>query len=291
MRYGFIASYRRRFSVSAMCRVLGVSRSGYYAWRERAPSNRSRANAELVRAIRRVHARSSETYGSPRVHRALCAGGLMCGRNRVARLMRVTDIRAKQVKHYRRNSYRSSGLPAAPNLLGRHFGVDSPNRVWVSDITYIATRSGWGYLAVVLDLYSRRVVGWSFRSSMGDQLTLEALRRAYVCRQPSAGLLHHSDQGVQYTSVAYQARLASQGMEVSMSRRGNCWDNAVAESFFHTLKTELVNWKRYKTHEEAATDLCEYIEAWYNKERLHSSLGYRSPADYEAQEIAVNNVY
>ena len=162
MRYRFVASHRRQYSVSALCRALRVSRSGYYAWRERDPSNRSRANAELVSAIRLVHARSSGTYGSPRVHQALCAGGLMCSRNRVARLMRATDIRAKQVKRYRR-SYTSSGLPAAPNVLGRHFEVDSPNRVWVSDITYIATRSGWGYLAVVLDLYSRRE-SWAGRS-------------------------------------------------------------------------------------------------------------------------------
>lgn len=286
MRCRFIWRARREYPVSLLCRVLGVSRSGYYAWCRRPVSRRAQANRRLLVAIRVAHAASRGTYGSPRIHAELCAQGEPCGRHRVARLMRQHGIRAKQARRFRVTTDSAHGRPVAPNLLARRFDAPGINRRWVTDLTYIPTHEGWLYVAVVLDLYSRRVVGWAMQPRMSQELVLAALRMAVEQRRPPEGLVHHSDQGGQYAGPAYQAWLARHGIRPSMSRRGDCWDNAVAESFFKTLKTELVYHRTYRTRAEASADLFDYIERFYNRRRRHSYLGYRSPADYEVQHVA-----
>jgi transposase InsO family protein len=269
-----------------MCRVLRVSRSGYYAWRKRPPSIRSIRNAVLLEKIKAVHKKSRKTYGSPRVHKKLVAEGERCGRGRVAWLMSANGIRAKQKRKFVATTDSKHDLPVADNILGREFQVDEPNKVWASDITYIPTDEGWLYLAGVLDLCSRTAVGWSMSESLEKELVLDALDMAYRRRRPEASLIHHSDRGSQYASNAYRQLLEGYGMKMSMSRKGDCWDNAVMESFFGTLKKELAHHRRYRTRAEARKDIFEFIEVFYNRERLHSSLGYLSPLDYESQ-IAV----
>jgi transposase InsO family protein len=281
VKYQAIKDHARRFSVSLMCRVLQVSAAGYYDWLKRVESARSRHNRRLLVAIRACHARSHRNYGSPRITRELRADGERCSENRVARLMRVHGVRAKRVKKWRATTQSAHGLPVAPNTLKRRFEVDAPNRVWASDISYIWTEEGWLYLAVVMDLYSRAVIGWSIRSHMTAELAIEALQMALLRRKPKPGLLHHSDRGVQYAAADYQRVLAEHGIECSMSRKGNCWDNACVESFFSTLKVERVYHQRYRTREQARQDVFEWIELIYNRQRLHSSLGYRSPAQFE----------
>ena len=269
-----------------VCRVLGVSRSGYYAWRRRPVSSRSIRNQELLEKIKDVHKKSKETYGSPRVHKQLLADGELCGRGRVERLMSANGICGKQRRKFVVTTDSKHDLPVAENILDREFSVEEPNKVWLSDITYIPTDEGWLYLAGVLDLCSRTAVGWSMSDSLEKELVMDALKMAYGRRQPGVGLIHHSDRGSQYASEAYRALLNDYGMTMSMSRKGNCWDNAVMESFFGTLKRELVHHRRYRTRAEARKDIFEFIEVFYNRERLHSSLGYMSPLDYEKQ-IAV----
>lgn len=284
MRYTFIEGHRAQFKVVTMCRVLAVSKAGYYAWRGRPQSAREAANAQLVVAIREIHSESARTYGSPRMHRELEAQGHRCSENRVARVMRAEGVRAKQRRRFRITTDSTHAAPIAPNTLARQFAVDKiggPNQVWTSDITYVATREGWLYLAIVLDLRSRRVVGWAMRHTLEWELARDALTMALSHRQPEAGLLHHSDRGVQYACDAYRALLADHAIRCSMSRRGNCWDNAVAESFFATLKTELVLDADWATREEARGALFRYIEMWYNRRRRHSSLGYVSPLEFE----------
>lgn len=286
MRYAFIAAHAIRFSVVLMCRVLKVSRSGYYAWRGRPASNRDVENRGLLESIKSVFKKSRKTYGSPRVHRQLVSDGQVCSLGRIERLMSANGIRAKQRRKFVATTDSKHDLPVADNVLGRDFSVDEPNRVWTSDITYIPTDEGWLYLAGVLDLCSRTAVGWSMSDSLERHLVMDALEMAYRRRQPGKGLIHHSDRGSQYASDDYRNLLANYGMQMSMSRKGDCWDNAPMESFFGTLKKELVHHRRYRTREEARRDIFDYIEVFYNRERLHSSLGYVSPAHYE-QLIAV----
>jgi putative transposase len=281
MKYAFMAEHKQEFSMKRMCRVLRVSRSGYYAWEKRPPSTCSEANESLLVEIRRVYLKSHKTYGSPRIHAYLRRKGVFCGRNRVARLMRRHQIVAKRSLRRRREACSPGPIAwKAPNLLNREFSADEPNQKWVSDITYIDTAEGWLYLASILDLHSRRVVGWAMSDKMDAALVNQALQMALINRQPSAGFLHHSDRGSQYTSEEYQRQLAALECQVSMSRPGNCYDNAVMESFFATLKVECAT-SRFTSKAEARTVLFEYIEGWYNRQRLHSSLDYLSPVEYE----------
>lgn len=284
MRFAFIEGHTREYHITTMCRVLVVSKAGYYAWGHRRPSPRAVVDAQLTAAIRVVHRTSRGTYGSPRVHAELRAQGQRHGAKRIARLMRADGVRARARRRRRVPAESRSLQPAAPNLLARQFAVaqvDGPNRVWVGDITYLATRAGWLYLAVILDLASRRVIGWAMRHTLEGTLTGDALIMALARRCPGPGVLHHTDRGSQYAAADYRALLAAHGMDCSMSRVGDCWDNAVAESFFATLKRELADDADWLTRDAARTAVFEYIEVWYNQQRRHSSLGYRSPATYE----------
>jgi len=273
-----------------MCRVLQVSKAGYYAWVQRPQSARGVEDEALVQRIRTVHAASRSTYGSPRVHAELVAQGEQSSVHRVARLMRGAGVRARTPRRFRVTTESAHTHPIAPNVLDRQFAVEAVpalNTVWVGDMTYLATREGWLYLAIVLDLASRRVVGWAMRHTLEGALTRDALEMALAGRQPGAGVLHHTDRGSQYAAGAYQALLAAQAMTCSMSRVGNCWDNAVAESFFATLKRELADHADWATRDLARTAVFEYIEVWYNRQRRHSSLGYLSPAAYELQQTSL----
>lgn len=281
MKYACIRQHEGAFAVVLMCRVLAVSRAGYYAWRRRPPSARAQQDTELRIRIRAIHAASDRRYGRPRIHRALREQAVACSGKRVGRLMRLEGLRGKRARRYRVTT-QADGTPPAPNHLGRQFAVPRPNQVWASDVTAWATQAGWLFVAVVLDLASRRVVGWAAGRSMGQELTLAALRAALRARRPPPGLLHHSDRGMHYTATSYQRFLAAHGVRCSMSRRGDCWDNAVVESFFATLKTELVVGVTWKNHAEALAALRVYLQ-WYNGRRLHSTLNYQSPAMYEAR--------
>jgi len=282
MKFRAIAEHVRRFPLRLMCRVLQVSAAGYYAWARRPESTRSQSNCKLTEQIRGLHRQSRHTYGSPRITRELREAGEVVGENRVARLMRLEGIRAKTVKKWKATTDSRHKLPVAANTLNRQFTVQKPNRVWAGDLTYIWTEEGWLYLAILLDLYSRAVIGWAMGSRLTADLATDALTMALWKRKPTEGLLHHSDRGVQYASGDYQALLTAAGIECSMSRKGNCWDNACIESFFGTLKKELVHHRRYATREEARQDIFEWIEVFYNRQRRHSTLGYRSPAEFEA---------
>ncbi len=274
---------KANFSIDLMCDLLEVSRSGYYAWKNRKPSDRAKENATLEAEIEAIHKQSRQTYGSPRVHAELRARGLEVGRNRVARLMQENGICGRQRRKFKKTTDSNHDFPIAPNILDRDFTTDAPDKAWVADITYIWTAAGWLYLAVVLDLFSRRVVGWSMADHMKTELVLDALRRALGHRAPSGdGLMFHSDRGSQYASGDYRKALDVAGISCSMSRRGNCWDNAVAESFFSTLKMELIyNNEFFLTYESAQTDIAEWIEVFYNRQRRHSTIDYVSPVDFE----------
>jgi putative transposase len=265
-----------------MCKVLEVSTQGFYAWLKRSPSGRQRANVALAVTIKELHIRSRRRYGSPRVQRALQVRGQRVGRNRIARLMREQGLRARPKRRFRRTTDSNHQHPVAPNVLDRNFTAAAPDQVWVTDITYVWTHEGWLYLAAILDLFSRRVVGWAMSNSLERQIALDALSMALQGRNPAPGLVHHSDRGCQYASGDYRRILKDRGIVCSMSRKGDCWDNAVAESFFATLKTELVYECNFATRAEATTAIFEFIEVFYNRERFHSSLGYLTPAGYEA---------
>jgi transposase InsO family protein len=267
-----------------MCHALGVSVSGYYAAQHRPPSARQATEARLRVEIRAEHAKSRRRYGAPRVHRELRAQGTHVAKKRVARLMREEGLVARPKRRFVRTTDATHAYPLAPNVLARHFAVETRlNQVWVSDLTYVPTRAGWLYLAVVLDLASRRVIGWAMRASLHEALTLNALQMALAQRRPAAGLLHHSDRGVHYASGTYRAILAAHAVTSSMSRPRDCWDNAVAESFFATLEHELLAVNDFPTHEAARRAIFEFIEVWYNRQRRHSSLDYLSPVQYEEQ--------
>ena len=283
MRYRAIQEHDRRVPIRLMCRALAVSPAGYYAWRARPESVRAAANRALVAKIRVIHRESRETYGSPSIWDALLKQGHGVGEHRIARLMRQEGIRAKTVKKWRATTQSNHRLPVAENTLNRQFTVEHPNRVWAGDITYVWTTEGWLYLAVVLDLYSRLVIGWAMSQRLTVELAEQALTMALANRNPLAGLLHHSDRGSQYAATRYQLLLTTHGITTSMSRRGNCWDNACVESFFGTLKRELVYHRHYATREDAKQDIFEYIEVFYNRKRRHSTLGHHSPAEYEAR--------
>ena len=270
-----------------MCRALQVSTSGYYDWRRRPPAS-NEADEELLVEIKSIFAESKGRYGSPRIHRKLRQNGTRCGQKRVARLMRENSLRARRRRRYKATTDSRHTLPVAENVLDRQFEAEVPNARWAADITYIWTRQGWLYLAVVIDLFSRRVVGWSMQETMERSLVIAALEMALRARDPSPGLLLHSDRGSQYASGDYQALLERAGCACSMSRRGNCWDNAPVESFFSTLKMELVHERDYETPQQARSEIFEFIEVWYNRQRLHSSLGYRSPVDYETMQAALD---
>ena len=268
--------------MTVMCNVLDVSRSGYYAWRKAEPSARSEENKRLTAKIVEVHEDSRRSYGSPRVHAELVAQGFEVGRNRIARLMRDEGIVGRRKPRFRKTTDSNHKLPVAGNVLDRQFATDEPDRAWVADITYVWTQQGWLYLAVIIDLFARRVVGWSMADHMRTELVLDALTAALGSRLPSpTGLVFHSDRGSQYASGDYQKALAAAGVTCSMSRRGNCWDNAVAESFFSTLKTELVHNVIFLTRESAQNAIAEWIEMFYNGKRRHSSLGYATPLEAE----------
>jgi transposase InsO family protein len=282
VKYQFIADHREEFEITVMCRVLAVSRSGYYAWCKRPTSARKMADQALSQQIKEIHQQSRQTYGSPRIRAELAAQGVRCGRKRVARLMRQAALCAKhrcKVKVTTTDS--AHPYPVAPNLLEQDFSASRPNEKWSGDITYIPTAQGWLYLAVILDLYSRRIVGWAMSDSLERHLVIAALYMAIQRRQPPPGLLHHSDRGSQYASDDYQAVLTQAQMQCSMSRAGNCYDNAPIESFFGSLKTELVHHSHYQTKAEAKTDIFEYIEVFYNRIRRHSALAYQSPVNFE----------
>jgi len=281
VRFLFIRAEKASYPVTVMCRVLEVTRSGYYAFEKRSPSERAKANAQLLVKIRTVHERGRRKYGSPRVHEKLTAQGEHVGRHRVARLMSENGIQARRTRRFCRTTDSRHGLPVAENILDRRFAVEAPDRAWVTDITYVPTGEGWLYVAVVLDLFSRRVVGMAMSELIDRQLVLDALGEAMRLRRPGLGLLHHSDRGSQYASIEYQAALRDHGALCSMSRRGNCWDNAVAESFFSTLKIELVYDEHFATRAQARWAIQDYVERFYNVERLHSALGYVSPIEYE----------
>jgi transposase InsO family protein len=271
-----------------MCRVLEVSPTGYYAWRTRAPSARAIADERLLLNIRLFHRASDETYGAPRILRDLREDGQRVGQKRVARLMRQDGLAGRRRTRGVRTTDSTHAQPVAPNVLARRFdvnGIQVVNRVWVADITYVPTSEGFLYLAVVLDLASRRVVGWAMDTTLEADLALAALRMALIERRPEPGLVHHSDRGVQYACTAYQTRLAEYGIEASMSRKGNCWDNAVAESFFATLELELIARHRWATRVEARQAIFRYIAAWYNTRRRHSTLAYYSPMRYEREVL------
>jgi transposase InsO family protein len=281
MKFQLIADHREEFPVIRMCEALEVSKSGYYAWRGRPASEREMANRELTTKIRTAFEESGETYGSPRIYQVMRKMGLMCSKNRVARLMRVEGLRAIQNRRRWATTKRNKSHRAAPNRLKRDFSTERPNQKWLSDITYIPTLEGWLYLAAVLDLFSRRIVGWAMSKRMTSELTLTALRMAIRQCRPEPGLIHHSDQGSQYTDGGYQDVLRAHQMLPSMNGVGAWYDNAPMESFFGTLKSELVHHRVYRTRNEARTDVFYYIEGFYNRRRLHSSLDYVSPEAYE----------
>lgn len=281
MIWAFIGEHEGEFEVQIMCRVLNVSVSGYYAWRKRPPSRRALENAALVEQIRAVHQQSRQTYGCRRVTAALRGQGVVCNHKRVARLMRATGIRGCERRKRRPVTTQSAhDQPIAANLLARDFSASAPNQKWLSDISYIDTEEGWLYLAGIEDVFSRKIVGWAMDERLETTLVEAALRMALIQRQPEAGLLHHSDRGSQYASDAYRALLAQHTIQVSMSRTGNCYDNAMKESFWATLKTECAT-QPFATRAQARSTLFEYIEVFYNRQRLHSALGYQSPEQFE----------
>ena len=281
MKFGFIQTEKAVYPVRVLCRTLLVSASGFYAWCRRGLSRRAQEDAALKVEIRAAHTASGKRYGSPRIHEDLKADGQRVGRKRVARLMQEEGIEGQRKRRFRVTTDSRHSLPVAANQLNRNFTASAPNKIWVTDITYIWTREGWLYLAAILDLFSRRVVGWSMDSYLDRTLALDALAMALKTRRPEPGLLHHSDRGVQYASADYQSQLRERGMVCSMSRKGDCWDNAVAESFFSTLKAELVHGSDYVSRSQARASVFEYIEVFYNGRRRHSALGYVSPVEHE----------
>jgi putative transposase len=285
VRFAWIQSHRDGWPIEVICQVLKVTRSGYYAWLRHGPVRPSgQRAARLLERIQQVHESSRCTYGSPRVTAELKASGVKVCRNTVARRMREAGIRPRPRRRFVPMTTDSNhGYPVAPNRLERDFAAKAPNRKWVCDFTYLWTDQGWLYLATVMDLFSRKIVGWSMQDHMRTDLVSQALQMALKTRRPPRGLLHHSDRGVQYASENYQHLMAQHGLQCSMSRTGDCYDNAVAESFFATLKRELVNAKRYASIEEAKRSLFEWIEVFYNRQRRHSALGYVSPETFEAQ--------
>lgn len=281
MRYQFIREHAAQFPINRLCAALQVTRSGYYAWLTRPVSARAQEDTRLLEKMTAIHHKSRQTYGHRRIHADLRQDGETCGTGRVARLMRQHKLVVRLHRKHRTTTDSAHQAPVAPNLLDRQFAVTAPDQVWVSDITYIPTWEGWLYLATVMDLGTRQIVGWSMGTTLDRSLAINALADAVQRRRPSPGLIHHSDRGSQYASRDYQQVLTDHGLVASMSRKGNCWDNAPMESFFHSLKTERVYGTVYRTRAQARREIFEYIEVWYNRQRLHSALGYLTPVQYE----------
>lgn len=279
-------SAEQDYSVEFMCEIFEVSRSGYYAWRGRDNREREAKDLKLLRAIEDVHNSSRKNYGSPRIFAQLKGMGHNVGKTKVERTMKKHGIRAKTKRKFRVTTDSNHKLPVAPNLLDRNFSPEKPNQVWASDITYVWTRQGWLFLAVIVDLFSRQVVGWSLDKTMTKELVCSALRQAYFRRRPGTGLLFHSDRGSQYCSREFRKQLKEYRMLQSQSRRANCWDNACVESFFHTLKTEMIYHEDFQTRDQAQRAIFEWVEVFYNRERLHSTLGYMSPVAFEVVACA-----
>jgi transposase InsO family protein len=288
-RFRFIAAEKANSSVVRLCRALGVSTSGFYDWQHHQPSARARTDAVLIDHIREVHATSHCTYGAPRIHADLRATGTLVGKKRVARLMRTAGLAGRCPKRFRRTTIHAT-TPGAqpPDLVRRDFRPIGPNRVWVADITYVRTWEGWLYLAVILDAFSRRVVGWALADHLRTELAIDALQMALISRRPAPGLIHHSDRGGQYLSAAYIGQLATHGARSSVGWPGTCFDNAAAESFFATLKTELLHRAVWPTRQHARTAIFHYVEGFYNRLRRHSTLNYQSPDAFEADYLAAN---
>jgi len=296
MKYQFMQQHITEFSLERMSHVFGVSRSGYYRFVKAGLSFRDRKNMSLINKIKEIYESSRRTYGSPRIHAALVQQGETVSRKRVARLMSQIGLEAKMKKRFKVTTQTNPKAEPAPNLLAQDFTAKVPNQRWVTDITYVATGEGWLYVAAVLDLFSRRIVGLAMGERMTVDLVINCLDQAVTHRQPNEGLLHHSDKGSQYTSKDFRGQLSAYGMDVSMSGTGNCYDNAAMESFFHTLKTEHIYFEQYATREEAKQSIFEYVEVFYNRQRLHSTLGYCSPTEYEnkwyqQQEVSLLNVH
>jgi putative transposase len=289
MKFAFIAQ-EVAFSVKAMCRVLGVTRSGFYAWKKRPKPAREKSDAQLAATVASVHERSRKAYGSPRVHAELKARGVCIGRKRIERLMRENGLQGRRRRRFKRTTDSKHSGPIARNLLARDFRVSEPNRVWVTDVTAIATGEGWLFLAAIIDLYSRRVVGWATSPNNDTALALDALQGALSARKPPPGLVHHSDRGSPYASDGYRAKLRAHRVRRSMSRKGDCWDNAVAESFFATLRAELVDHASYPTQHVASTSIGDYIDNFYNVERRHSYLDYLNPIEFELRSLVQQSV-
>jgi putative transposase len=288
--FELIDAEKANHPISLLCRVLTASRSGYYAWKDRPLSKRAREDASLTEKIKEIHNRSRQIYGYPRVHAELRALGVRCGRKRVARLMRKAGIQGCRRGRKRHTTRRDKHAVPAPDLVGRNFAAASPNRLWTADITYVRTQEGFVYLSFILDVYSRRVVGWSMSNNLRTELVVAALEMALWRRQPAAGLIHHTDRGAQYTALSFGKRLEEAGIVPSMGRAGSALDNAISESFVASLKTELLHRHRFPSREVARTANFDYIEGFYNRVRRHSSLGYLSPSDYERatmEEVAV----
>jgi putative transposase len=290
MKYEFISDHCSGLRVEKMCRALKVSRSGYYAWADRGPSRREQTNQQLLVKIKRSYDDSRQLYGSPRVTVDLRESGETCNRKRVARLMRLNGIAAKTKRRFKVTTNSRHNHAAAPNLVNQEFTAGKPGQLWTSDITYLWTKAGWLYLSVVLDVYNRQIVGWAMSERLNRQIVIAPLQQAMNRRSPTENLIFHSDQGSQYTSDEFRQLLHNHGILASNSGQGNCYDNAITETFFHTLKTELVYFENYQTREEARLSVFEYIEVFYNRQRRHSALGYKSPIDFLNQENYLNCV-
>lgn len=287
MKFALIDAEKATFPIGFMCMQLGVSRSGYYAWKDREPSARAVEDDALAAEIKALHAESRRTYGSPRIYAKLKTNGRRTSRKRIAKLMRREGLAARKKRRFRRTTDSNHSFPIAPNLLDRNFTVDAPNKAWVTDITYVWTSEGWLYLAAIVDLYSRMIVGWAVSTTIDRKLCLDALTMAILRRRPPAGLIHHSDRGSQYASGDYRKALASREILCSMSRKGDCWDNAVAESLWSTIKAEAVPPQGFPSRAEGLRVLFEYMEVFYNRKRIHSHLGYVTPAQFEALALPI----
>ena len=285
MKYAFIHEHRQQHSIQRQCRALHVSRSGYYDWKDRAPSKRAQANDRLLDAIKVIHVQSREHYGIIKCWQAIKQSGIRCGRDQVARIRRAHDIYSKRRRRFVITTKSKRGQQSAPNILQRDFSATLPNRSWVGDVTFIPTRQGWLYLSVMIDLFSRKIVGWSMSHKNDGQLTLDALNMAITQRKPEPGLIHHTDRGKTYATEKYKEELEHSGMIASMSRKRNCWDNAVAESFFSNLKNELTYWIIFDTRNQARAEIFDYIEVFYNRKRIHQTLNYESPESFERKMI------
>ena len=283
MKYQFIEAQSEHHEVALICDAMGVERTGFYAWKDRQTKGRALKRRQLAEKIKELFLKWNKRYGAPKIHQELLAQDIQVSRNTVAKIMAEEGLRALKARKFKRTTDSNHNHAVHPNLLQQNFRTEKPNQAWVTDITYIETREGWLYLAIILDLYSRKVIGWSMDKRMKKELTLKALHMAMNNRDFNEGLIHHSDQGSQYASKAYQRTLSANGIRCSMSRKGNCWDNAVAESFFATLKTECCfNYAVFETRADARTKIFEYIEGFYNSKRRHSYIGYKAPSEFEA---------